>query len=1792
MSTIDERVVSMKFDNAQFEQGAKQSIGTLDNLNKSLKLEGATKGLNDVANSASKLNLGSVGNAVQTVAGKFSALSTIAMGALAGIGFKAAMVGAQVAKSLTIDPIKQGLQEYETNLNSIQTILANTQVSGASLKDVNGALQELNIYSDKTIYNFSEMARNIGTFTAAGVGLKPATAAIKGIANLAALSGSNSQQASSAMYQLSQAIASGKVSLMDWNSVVNAGMGGTTFQRALAQTAVAMGDLPKSALKLDGAMKNVTINGKSFRDSISSENGGKSWLTSDVLTKTLSQFTGDLSAAQIKAMGFKDSQVAAIQQMAKTAMHAATEVKTFSGLMDTTKESIGSGWSQTFQIVFGDFEEAKKLWTGASNAIGNLVSKSASARNKMLQQWKDNGGRTALIDTVKNAFAALGAIIKPIHDAFRQIFPATSGKQLAEITKTIRDFVGHLKMGAETADKVKRTFAGVFAVFGIVWDVLKEVTKTFFSLFGVLSGGSGSFLEITARVGDFLVKVREAIHNGEGLHKFFDVLRTVVAAPIKGLQKLGDMLVRFMDGLHGFDFSSLDGIKKRFESFGSIGDIITKVMAKIKSALGLGGGGGGGGGGGKTFLDSFADHASSAINKIGDALAKGLKNIDYNKVLDGLNTGLFAALVAVLHGFVKGGLKFDLKAMLGFSDSTNGFLNSAKGALDGLKDTMKAYQSQLKAGALLKIAGAIALLAASVVALSLVDSAKLAAATTALGAMFGELVGAMYGFGKVVSDKDTKKLTVLAIALILFATAVDLLTVAVVKLSHLSWEDLAKGMLGLAGILGALIGTMKLMPDDKEMIKDAFGILILAASISVLVSSVKSLAGMSWEGLAKGLGGVALLLGSLLLFNKFNEANKGGLGSGAGLLMEAFGIAILAQAMKQLSGLSWEGIAKGLVALGGALQLMSWTLAAVPPTAPLGAAAVLIVAISLSQVATFLERMGKMSWGEIGKAMTSLFGALTLISAALYVIPPTAPLGAAAILIVAMSLSQVMDFLERAGQMDWGAIGKAMTVLGGTLLILAVGVSLMMGALPGAVAMVVVAAGLAALIPVLALLGLVPMGDLAASLGKLALTFAVIGISSLLLIPAVPILMGMGVAITLLGIGMLAAGAGMYLFSNALTSLSASGQAGAQALQNIVLTMIGLLPMVGVKLGEAVIMFAKVIATSGPAILNAITTVLMAIIGAINRVAPQIIALVVRLGIMMLNAARILIPKMVTTGMDIILALLRGVRDRIGQIVTVAVDIVTRFINGIGNNIGKITNAGADLIIKFVNSLAKTIETRSQEMGEAGGRLATAIIKGMAKGLTGGVGEIVSAAKGVAQSALNAAKNLLGIHSPSKEFEKIGNYVNDGFRKGLDGNKGQIDSAFNSLKGQLSSAMKDSAKDVDSLEKKLKKLTHARHEDHKAIKATTAAIAQAKKEHAAEAAAYAQVTRALSDEHTTLGRLATKQAQIAAKLKDANQKLVDAIKTRDDYNKQITDQYNNRPDIQENETLASYVADIRKQIADTQTFTTAIQKLRNLGLNDEMYKQLLEKGPAALPFITDVLASGKDGVDELNKLGKQLDDVAGNLGNVASKQLYQAGVNAAQGLVKGLQKQQAAIEAQMDKIAAAMIAAIKKALGIRSPSREFAKLGKFSIQGLVKGLWAASDGAHKATAQIGRDSLESLRKSLLGASDIWGEVDSQPTIRPVLDLSDVKKGFGAVDGWVSGHHRISVGAAYSTAKGISGQYEANRTAQNDSALASHSESVTFNQFNNSPKALSSADIYRQTKNQLSVAKGALTKPNA
>lgn len=1759
-SSVDTKIVELKFNNSQFEQGVKQSLDSMKNLEKGLELKNGAKGMSDIeAKARGGLGMDKLAAGVQSVADKFKATSVIALTALTNITNKAVNAGLNLAKSLTIAPISQGLQEYETQLNAIQTVLANTQAAGTKLSDVNSAFAELNTYADKTIYNFTEMTRNIGTFTAAGVELKTATASIKGIANLAALSGSNSQQASTAMYQLSQALSAGRVSLQDWNSVVNAGMGGTVFQRALAQTAVQMGTLDDSAVKLSGKMKKVTIDGEAFRQSISAGPGKESWLTSDVLTKTLEQFTGDLTDAELAAQGFSKAQIKAIQDQAKTASEAATVVKTGTQLVDTLQEAVGSGWAQTWQTVIGDFEEAKKLWTGISDELGGIIQTMSDSRNNMLKEWKAEGGRDAVIEGLKNSWRALINLIKPIKEAFREIFPAASGKQLADISKAFRDFTKQLMPSYQTAENLKRTFRGLFAIFGIGWEIIKQTAKLFARLFSGLSGGSGSILEITGSLGDFFYSAYEALKSGDGLANVFQKIGDILIKPVEWIKKLAGALA---DLFSNTDFAVFDNIEGEFKPFETLGNLVTDIWANVLDKLGAV----------ADFFAPLAGKISEAFQSLQKGVESGVGTIDWSAVLKVLGAALGGGVLAVIWKFIKKGGEA--------IEELKSWKATLMGPFDALTGTLETMQGTLKAATLLQIAAAVGILAASVVALSKVDEKGLKNALGAMAVLFVQLTAAMAVFQKINIKSGMTQL-------ILLAAALRVLVLSVEALAELDYEQLKQGLIATGILLGAVVIAARAMPDGKKMISSSTGLVIMAGAIRILVGAVKDLGEMDYEQLKQGLIGVGAILGGLAIFTRLAAADKGGVLQGAGLLLMAYGIKILGEAIEQIGSLEWEQIGKGLVGMGGGLLIMAAALKLVPPSSILSAAAIFIAAQALSTIGDAVGQMGNLEWEQIGKGMTVLAGALILIGVALAAIPPSSILNAAAIFIVAQSLTTIGEALALMGAMEWETIVKGLVALGGALILIAGAMLVMSGALAGAAALTVVTLALSIFLPVLMQLGQMELSEIGLALGALAGAFVILGLAGLILTPVVPTLLGLGIAVGLLGAGMALAGLGVLAFSAGLTALGAAGAAAVAGITAIVTGLLGLMPEIAKLLGATLVALAEAIIAAAPAIVEALVVVLSALLDGIAKMAPKIGRTLLALLRTLLNILIAAVPMLVDAGGRIIIGFLRGIANKIPGIVKAGADVIIAFIRAIGEQGARIAEAGADTIIKFVNSLANTIRTRSGELRDAGKNLAVAIIDGITGGLASGIGRVIEGAKNLASSALNAAKNFLGIKSPSKEFAKLGKYSAQGYAKGLTGSRDQILAAYKTMSDLLSTARKAANEDIDQLNKKLAKQKANWRTSRAEIRKTEKALAQARAEYKKVGAAIS-LSKTFGDERTKLLALAKQLDRVGDKLEAANKKLEDAKKVRDDYNKSVGDQYSKLPDISGESKLTDYVSSLEKQIADTQIFTAQLSKLRELGLNDEVYKLLLSKGTEAIPFATQLLDGGQSAIDQINTLQGSLMDSAEKLGSNASTALYQAGVDAAQGIVDGLAKEEDKIQAQMDRIADRMVASIKKKLGIRSPSRVMKGIGNYTIEGLVEGLNDSTDVV-KAAENVGLDAIDAMRKTLkqLDTSAMEG-VDLNPSIRPVLDLSQVEKDARSIQG-ILAQAPLDVSPSADYAAQTNRAYRASDQARANAADQSAVSQVTYNQYLSSPEPLSQATIYRQSKNLLSQKKGALSK---
>lgn len=1083
-TTIDERVVEMRFDNKQFESNVQTSLSTLDRLKKSLNLSGAAKGFDEIDSASKKVNMNGLANAVESVRLKFSALEVMAVTALANITNSALNAGKRIVSALTIDPIKTGFQEYETQIGAVQTILANTQHEGTNLQQVNRALDELNTYADKTIYNFTEMTRNIGTFTAAGVNLQTSVDSIKGIANLAAVSGSTSQQASTAMYQLSQALAAGKVSLMDWNSVVNAGMGGKVFQDALVRTSELLGTGAKNAINMYG----------SFRESLTKGE----WLTTEVLTETLKQFAGAYSEADLIQQGFSESQAKEIAQMAKTAEEAATKVKTFTQLWDTLKESAQSGWTATWEILIGDFEEAKDLLSEVSETIGNVIGEAAQARNDLLSGGLSSGWKQLLNQGIADEagyIESIQEVARKSGDAFDKMvadsdnFSDALKKGLQEgviSSDTLSDAVHNLRDKMTGMSQEERKAAGYTS------EMVEQIEK----LDEGLKNGSVSMDEFTEKIlkpsgrenliqsiwnaakglMSVIAPIKEAFRDifspmtSEQLYAFTEALRNLTER-MKLSETTSENLKRTFKGL----FAVLDIIKQAVTAvFNAVGSLLGGVGDLGAGILGVTG----------TFgdwlvkLDEFIKQGD-VFNKVLGTIVSVIKTVatairDFVKVVaekiafPGFE--LFHSLLERLH-----------TRMSQIGDAAGGMKSSVSSAFEAMGNTLAncQFMQLLQAiwDAVKAIAGGIAD-AMGKVGSSLIDSIGNADFSGVIdllnGISFGAIAVGITKFVGAIKEQldsigsikesfigildsvrgcfEAYQSQLQAGTLLKIASAIAILVASLVTLSLIDSAKLSAALGAITVLFADLMASMavfnKISGQASGVIRSTTAMLAISTSVLILASALKKLGDLDAKQLATGLTGVVGLTATMIVAAK--SLSKGGptiIKGASQMVIFAAAIKVLASACEDLSALDWEELAKGLVGVGVLLAEVSLFMntAKFSGQSVTTATGIVILSGAIKILASACEDFAQMNWGEIGRGLTSIGIVLAEIVAftrltgnAQHVIATSAALigiGAAMKILAAA----VKDF----SAMNWSELAVGLVGMAGALTAVTIAVNFM-----------------------------------------------------------------------------------------------------------------------------------------------------------------------------------------------------------------------------------------------------------------------------------------------------------------------------------------------------------------------------------------------------------------------------------------------------------------------------------------------------------------------------------------------------------------------------------------------------------------------------------------------------------------------------------------------------------------------------------------------------------------------------
>ena len=569
-TNVETNVVQMRFDNKRFEKNVSQTMNSLDKLKKELKFDDSAKSFKTLEENAKKVDFSPLSKGIEKVQASFSFLDTFSATVYHRLSNRLIDIGKKITTSVSTEGIRSGFNEYELKMNAFKTIKAS---AGKDFTDsqINEYLEELNKYADKTIYSFSDMTNNIGKFTNAGVKLNVAVKAIQGISNEAAISGANAQEASRAMYNFSQALSSGYVKLIDWKSIELANMATEEFKNELIKTAVSVGKLTKAQNGMYKTQKGKLLNStQGFNDALQDQ-----WMTTEVLTKTLEKYADETT------------------DIGKKAFEAAQKVNTFTKLIDTLKEAIQSGWSQTWELILGNLEEASKLWTAVSDKIGGVIDAFFKEKKAVLENWKAHHGRERTLAALTKIMHNLGDVLRGIGTAWRSVFPKATVNSMMRFTEGLENIAKKTVMTKSRMDPLIDTFKGIFAAIGIVIDAVTAFKQVFGKFFiKVLADALHTLFGVSGSLGQMLAQVRENLKANETFKKTLEAIVNVLEWVYSGVKKVTDVLWNLVKAVGsvvtnngGFNAFKgwFDGLKKAITSFDIVG--IGKSIASFFRGL-------------------------------------------------------------------------------------------------------------------------------------------------------------------------------------------------------------------------------------------------------------------------------------------------------------------------------------------------------------------------------------------------------------------------------------------------------------------------------------------------------------------------------------------------------------------------------------------------------------------------------------------------------------------------------------------------------------------------------------------------------------------------------------------------------------------------------------------------------------------------------------------------------------------------------------------------------------------------------------------------------------------------------------------------------------------------------------------------------------------------------------------------------------------------------------------------------------------------------------------------------
>ena len=1784
--TIDQKVVEMQFDNAQFEKNVSTSMSTLEKLKQSLNFDGASKSFENIERAANNVSFEKIASGVEALENRFSTMGIAGMRVIGNM--TDAMIGfVKKGINFVTDSVIQGGKKRAMNLENahfqLQGLLKDEAAVQAIMKNVNDSV-------DGTAYSLDAAAKVASQYAATGMRAGDKMfSALRAVAGVAAMTNSEYEETGEIFTTVA---GNGRLMGEQLNQLAS---------RGLNAAATLATYLNKSESEVREMVSKGKISFETFAAAMDDAFG-------EHAKKANETFTGALSNVK-----------AALARIGALFISPLIEQNgAFVKLFNTLRVKINDIKSAMIPIA----DSVTKTVMNMANKLSGFIAKIDA---KML------------IESLKNSFEGLMSIIKPIKEAFREIFPPITAQQLNKIIERIRDLTAKFKLNDKQSAKLKSTFKGLFSVIKLGVSVVTKIISAVATLVGKLFGFSGSILDITGSLGDFISRIATSISESNLFGKSVDKITGFLGKAIDKTKELTEAITNKIKLPNYFD-KFVNVIKK-------IGEVISKVAKKVSSAAS---------GIGKAIWDIF--------------LNGGLDNL-----VGLVNGGIFTSFLLDLKEFTEG-LKDFKKEAKKEAKNSGGIKDNIVKVLNSVKDCLEDWQKNIKAGTILKIAIAVAVLAAALLIISKVPVEKLGASLGAVTALFGETLGALALFEKINGDYNGAYEAVAII--VAMSLSLLILASAVKKLSDLGWEGLAEGVIGVSALMYALVGAAKLMSKGgKDISKGAYQLVIMAVALKIMASVCKDLSKLSLEDLGKGVSSVAVILlefaGFAALMQRIDTDEL--MRSSFSLILIGVAMEIFADACAKFGNMEWVDLGKAGAAIAGILLIASGfgKLSKYSGDIKNSSIALILIGVAMEIFADVCTKFGQIEWEQLVKAGVAIAGILKFVTDFNSISKESGDdiiKSAISLAIIGVALEILQNALGKMGDISWEEYGKQMAVLGGSLVILSNALDAMKDSIKGAAALIIASVALTILAGVLAILGNMSWGSIIKGLIAIAGTLAILGVAAYLLEPLVPVIVALTGAVALFGLGCLAAGAGVVILSAGLTALSGALVAAAtgiiSALTIIVVGVFKILPSIIEVLTDTIVVICEVITRSASAIGKALKTLILALVDVIVECVPAIALGALKLILGVLESLAKYTPQIIDLLFKFLIGVLEGVAKNLPQLIQAAVDVFMSFFSGVVEALKKIDKetlikgiAAVGILAALMTALAATallapaamigvfamgtivaelafvLATLGglaqipglewfisqggnllQKIGTAIGQFIGGLIGGISKGISSSLPEI---ATDLSKFMVNLTPFIVGAKMiDASVLENVGTLAKVIL----------LLTAADIVNGITSfisggSSLADFAEQLVPFGEGMKKYAAA-------VSGINASDIQA----SANAAKYiSDVANAIPKSGglaqlifggNDLGDFATKLTDFGSALKGYGEAVtglnVEGIANSVIVAKGLSDVANALPETGVMQTLfgsknissfgdkiAKFGESMKKYsesvsginptsiIASTTSFKSLVSlakesegvdfgNLKSLGKNlKSISKSAVDKFISAFSDSSSKVSSaGSKMTDSLIKGVESKESLLVGVGkNMASKfasgisqntkaikdsfssilkaaisliksyysQFREAGKYAVDGFADGINANTYKARAKAKAMADAASEAARKALDERSPSKVFYGIGDYAGVAFVNALKDHTTKAYKASFEMASKAKYGLSDAVAKISDVINsDIDAQPTIRPVLDLSDVRAGASSISGMFGANPSIGV---MSNVRAITSMMNGNQNGGNDDVIS-------------------------------------------